>query len=321
MSKSWPGEADMVSAFQELQDAADGKGSLTNSVKIAVKMCLQHQKEYKMVVFEVERFMIKANEAGRMGAIYVMDSLCRKEATGKSKESFCTRFASRMKQIFMHFEGISENNRLVVAKIVYQWRKRAVFASDCLPRYDDLKDVIESGSSTSSKSDFVSNAEAPITEPSPTEDGTKTDKQSEKLSTKSKVVTKKNVPKKAIRFCAFREGSCPFGDKCRFSHVEPGAQGQYMITRGGIKKQPLQTEDAREYFDYGRIESADLPSAKEITSVGMTVLDTAFPVKRKEQKEESVYFKRHKLAHSFATQDYVEFSWINSKSLESLLQK
>jgi len=300
----------MVAAFKDLEDTANSSGSLTNSVKVATKMCLQHQKEYKMVVFEVERFMNKASEAARMGAMYVLDLLCRKEATGKSKENFCARFASRMKQIFAVLEGVSEGNRLIVAKLVYQWRKRAVFPSDCMPRYDDLKEVIEGGSIATAKVDGppASAEQADVVIKAPDKDP------------KPKAAAKKGaIAKKAIKFCAFREGSCPFGDKCRFSHVEPGAQGQYMITRGATTAKPAIAEDARDFFEYGRIDKQNLPTTKDVTAVGMMVNESAFPMKRKAEKAEGVYFKRHELTtNCYATQDFVKFSWMNSESFEAL---
>lgn len=303
----------MVQAFRDLEAAAGGSGSLTASVKVATKMCLQHQKEYKMVVFEVERFLAKASEAAKMGGLYVVDLLCRKEATGKSKDNFCARFASRMKQIFAMLEGVSESNRLIVAKLVYQWRKRAVFPSDCMPRYDDLKEVIEGGSIATAKVDGqLAGAGA--------ERGDIVIKAPEKPAPRAKATTKKGIAKKAIKFCAFREGSCPFGDKCRFSHVEPGVQGQYMITRGATAAKPVIAEDARDFFEYGPIDRQNLPSTKDVSAVGMVVNESAFPMKRKAEKAEGKYFKRHELTtNCYATQEFVKFSWMNSESFDTLI--
>jgi len=104
--------------------------------------------------------------------------------------------------------------------------------------------------------------------------------------------------------------------------VEPGAQGQYMITRGAVKARPVVAEDARDFFEYGRIDRQNLPSSKDVAAVGMVVNESAFPMKRKAEQAEGIYFKRHELTtNCYATQDFVKFSWMNSESFEALLTK
>jgi hypothetical protein len=307
MSKGWPGEVELVGVFDALGAGADEGISLTSHLKAVVKACLKHQKEYKMVVFETEKFMLKASDEGKVAAVYVIDTVCRKETQGKAKENFCARYASRFKQIFASLEKLNETNRLIVAKIVYQWRKRSVFPpSTTMPKYDDLKDVIEGTTKP-----------VPPTKDNSSSQSTSGDKNA---ATKSKVVVKKTFNKeRTIKFCAFREGSCPFGDKCRFRHVEHGVHDQYMVTRGNSKKIPAHASDSREDMEYARIETGDMPSTKDITNVGMIVADTAFPMKRKTETKEDINFKRNKLAHAYAVQDQVTFSWMKESSLASIL--
>jgi hypothetical protein len=249
-----------------------------------------------------------------------MDMLCRKAASGKFKENFSARFATRMKSIFSHLEGISETNRLIVAKIVYQWRKRQVFPLDCLPKFEDLREQIEGGGTKAKVQDSGDAQDAVV------DGGAKSSqKGAAATSGKGKVAVKKGTKRMVIRFCPFPPPStpktgCPFGEKCRFTHVDPEAEGQYMITRGATKRQPpAQVVDARDTLDFERIEAVDLPSTKDVTNVGMMVSTSAFLPKKIVEKEQHMYFKRHKLSHAYSTQEDVTFSWINSESLGNLL--
>ncbi len=313
----WPGHDEMIEVLQALNSAANGQGSVTNAVTAVVNSCIRHQKEYKMVVHEVECFIIESTELGRLHAIHAMDMLCRKAASGKFKENFSARFATRMKSIFSHLEGISEANRLIVAKIVYQWRKRQVFPLDCLPKFEDLREQIEGGGSSKAK-DSADAQDVVV-------DGVKTSLKASTASGKGKIAVKKGTKRMIIRFCPFPppntpKTGCPFGEKCRFSHVDPEAEGQYMITRGATKKQPsTQVIDARDALDFERIEAIDLPSTKDVTNVGMMISTAAFLPKKIAEKEEHMYFKRHKLSHAYSTQEDVTFSWVNDESLGNLL--
>ena len=78
--------------------------------------------------------------------------------------------------------------------------------------------------------------------------GSNSRKEKESLRESEKNNQKKSAPTtKIIKYCSFREGSCPFGEKCRFSHA---AQG----TNYDISKRPIaRIED---------LPQADLSKAK-----------------------------------------------------------
>jgi hypothetical protein len=306
MSNQWPGKDELVLAFKALETAAL-KGSTISEVKGIVKVCLKYAKDdYKMVVFEIERYIIKsACEEGRMGGLSVVDSICRKDGSTKEREKYVQRFAkdSRIVKILDFVaKGISESNRLALAKVVHQWRKRNIFPSKILPQFEDLKDLVEGSSKPVANKDSTGGAPA----------GAAADGKVQAVKAKAPV----KVSMKARRFCAFREGSCPFGDKCRFSHIEQGAHGRYMITRGGAKKEPTSVDDARDAMTYGPIEVNHLPSSKDVINVGMIISDTSFPFSERVDEKES--FERHPLPDSFAVQEHVKLSWIKEKSIASL---
>ena len=50
MSKTWPGQADMVGVFNALVTAVAQGTDSAPAVKAVVKACLKHAREYKMVV-------------------------------------------------------------------------------------------------------------------------------------------------------------------------------------------------------------------------------------------------------------------------------
>ena len=252
------------------------------------------------------------------------------------KENFCGRFASRMKQILALFDAVSASNRLLLAKTVQQWRKRSTFPPSVLPLFEDLREALEGPppGAVKAAADALAGAPKPPASASASHSSSSAGgggtggaaKAKEAAAAASKASSRgaggklRGGKRGAIRFCAFREGSCPFGDKCRYSHIEQGAHGEYMLSRGASTKQPTaKAADSRTGLRFSKVEARDLPSSEDAASVGLTVSQHAFPVARAELEAEQVPFKRHRLEHGFAVQDSVAFSWISEQSMQSLL--
>lgn len=107
-SKSWVGEAELIEALNSLLGQNPPPSAL---VKKATQSALKFQNEYKMVVFEIEKFIKRAASDDKISGIFVMDAICR-ATQGKEKDTFCARFASRMKQICSNLQDIPPNDKV-----------------------------------------------------------------------------------------------------------------------------------------------------------------------------------------------------------------
>jgi len=104
---SWKGESELSGALQAL---VGGQSPSPDLIKKASQTALKFQSEYKMVVFEVEKFVKRAVAADKLSGILVMDSIC-KSAHSKEKDVLCARFGSRMKQIFLSLQDIPSSDK------------------------------------------------------------------------------------------------------------------------------------------------------------------------------------------------------------------
>lgn len=107
MSKPWSGEQELQSSLQNLS----GQYPIPNSkVKSAVVVANKYVNEFKMVVYEIERFIKKANNEDKIGGLYVLDMLCRQ--SGKEKDIFAKRFAVRLKETVGYLTKVSNQDKV-----------------------------------------------------------------------------------------------------------------------------------------------------------------------------------------------------------------
>eukprot|EP01035_Chromulina_nebulosa_P020135 gene20135-26142_t len=172
-----------------------------------------------------------------MSGIYVIDSLCRGYRTihGKEKDVFSNRFLTRLNEIFSLLNGISETTYNSLLRVIEEWIKYDIFPQDKLRVV--MKDVKANKSDTgqtikpkkSSKSQEIKSTHSEIKS-----DSTKPDVNVELNLNVADILGKR----KAIKYCAFRDSNCPYGDKCRFSHVE----GKIYYPNVDIKKKRVPIE-------------------------------------------------------------------------------
>ena len=105
---SWAGEAELSAALVAL---SSGTASEPDLVKKAAQVSVKFQNEYKMVVFELEKFIKKSKAEDKLAGILVIDLIC-KIAQGKDKDVFCARFGTRLKQIFACLHDLSPEDKV-----------------------------------------------------------------------------------------------------------------------------------------------------------------------------------------------------------------
>ena len=118
MSKSWAGEKELALALKELNGVHPPPAS---KVKNIVTIALKFPNDFKMIVYDVEKWMKKSPIGDRINAVYAIDSICRGSRNihgSKEKDLFSNRFLTRLNEIFTLLIGISENDMVSEA---YRW--------------------------------------------------------------------------------------------------------------------------------------------------------------------------------------------------------
>lgn len=288
----WVGEEDIGSAFEAFGEESDAPSSSCSSVKHAVSICLKHSAEYKMVVFEIEKRM-KATSSStvRLKALFVIEGICS-QAKGKLKEQMITRFGGRMRQICALLEEIEGEEHNIYAQIVSSWKKQSTFSDSVLPDINSAESVSSSQGPDSSSSS----------------DGSR-DKERKKESVKQKQNKSSSSSAKIIKYCSFREGSCPFGEKCRFSHAAQGAN--YVIAKRPISR----LEDSPQLVDFSKTKYAKI----SIESINTSKIPHSVVLKTSgdEDKINTVTFTRNTL-DAYTTRSDVQVSFLTPEDFAKL---
>jgi hypothetical protein len=87
---------------------------------------------------------------------------------------------------------------------------------------------------------------------------------------------KKKTEKRKIKICPFRDGNCPFGDKCRFAHDQNSTWQENVSRR---TKKPFQASSAQEGRVFGSKEKRLLPTTKELLALGFALASYPTSVK------------------------------------------
>jgi hypothetical protein len=108
--KAWAGEHEFGNSLKELNNTHPVPSS---KVKAAVNVAMKYPNDFKMIVFDLEKWMKKSNLADRIAGIFVMDSICRGSRTqhrDKSKDLFSSRFLTRLNEIVSLLNGSSDHD-------------------------------------------------------------------------------------------------------------------------------------------------------------------------------------------------------------------
>lgn len=291
----WIGEGDVGKAFDAFRRESEIiPSSSCPSVKDSVKACLKHIAEYKMVVFEIEKRMKATEESrDRLKALFVIDGLLS-QTNNKVKEQLQTRFSGRMKQICGLLENVEGEEYLTFVQIVSKWRESGTFSDSVLPS------IQRSDNDNTSKAQSIGSVAS-----------SSSGKEKELKREGTKIKQKKSATTtKIIKYCSFREGSCPFGEKCRFSHA---AQG----TNYDISKRPItRLEDAPE-SDLARAKYARLSITSISTARGAIRPSILEKIREEEDRSRNVSFTRNPM-DVYTTRTDVQVSCLSADDFAQL---
>eukprot|EP00981_Chlorochromonas_danica_P009543 scaffold2727_cov161-Ochromonas_danica.AAC.6 len=250
MSKSWSGEAELQTALRELCGSYPVAAS---KIRQAVTVANKYSQEFKMVVYEIERFIKKATTEDKIAGVFVIDSLCRQHS--KERETFAKRFALRLKDTFGFLAKIPSRDKakllflicqfyalkslifmgiqVVLQRFVEEWRKKEIFTPSLLQAIAPIVGI-QNISSESAAAPYESSSESKASEPL----------------------------KPAARLCPFRDG-CPFGEKCRFNHFEANSLAQYLMRLPvedvpSVVKEGAERECRKRSLDVSAVEICEL---------------------------------------------------------------
>lgn len=266
---SWKGENELAEALRDLSQIHPPP---TSKVKNVVSVAFKYSSEFKMVAYDIEKWMKKSGIDDKIAGLFVIDSICRgcraQQAHNKEKDFYSNRFAMRIPDIFLLLNGLSDANYNSVSRVVEEWIKGDIFPKDKLQaslkglrRYESVEintNVLTPASTTTSKpvslldpriknkvvanDSLISSLSIPKPhdpkphEPKPHEPKSQEDihhiakVDNEKLKMKVRHLIDKQRNGGGIpKFCSFREGSCPYGERCRFQHGDGKVYFQSLV--------------------------------------------------------------------------------------------
>ncbi len=107
----WSGEKELADALGELNNVRPPPSS---KIKAVVHIAFKYPTEFKMVVFDIEKWIKKSNIDDRIAGIFVIDSVCRgcrsQHGGNKDKDYYSSRFQTRISEIFSLMIGASEKD-------------------------------------------------------------------------------------------------------------------------------------------------------------------------------------------------------------------
>lgn len=245
-AKPWSGETELQAALQDLCGQYPVPAS---KIRQAVTVANKYSTEFKMVVYEIERFIKHAQLEDKIAGVFVMDSLCRQHS--KERETFAKRFAVRLKDTASFLTKISGKDKAAWTRFVEEWRKKDVFPASLLsaiaphtaaavtsppppprpPAFPAPTPAPATGSMQQQQllptiDQLLQEAEEdePLLGAAPSSSSSLT---SPPAGTAGAASSKEPL-RPAVKCCPFREG-CPFGDKCRFSHHDSNTLAAYAL--------------------------------------------------------------------------------------------
>ncbi|CAM9188628.1 unnamed protein product, partial [Ascophyllum nodosum] len=123
----WDGAVPMNKALKAL--ATSVRPISASRVKTAAATALENVKEYKRVVYAIERFIRKAPPQHRIGGCFVIDSVCRQaQSKWGHKDVFTPRFAQRMAtETVEMLRRVPDDDKPPVFRVIREWHEKGIF--------------------------------------------------------------------------------------------------------------------------------------------------------------------------------------------------
>ena len=123
---SWAGTDDLNDALVKVSARNPPSAS---GVKAVVKVCSNYIKEYKHIVFFVEKFIRECNDNERVPVLYAMDALLRHftKTSGQEGKKLCDRFSINLANTLAMFATVSSADKKCVKKVTAKWKQKDFF--------------------------------------------------------------------------------------------------------------------------------------------------------------------------------------------------
>lgn len=109
MASKWAGEGELQAALKQLEGQRPVQATF---VKAVVTTAMKYQNEFKMVVYEVERFIKKCDTDDKIAGIFVIDAICRQSKQSGGKDAFVSRFSQRLKDTISFLSRVSSKDKV-----------------------------------------------------------------------------------------------------------------------------------------------------------------------------------------------------------------
>ncbi|KAJ3189382.1 hypothetical protein HDU85_003011 [Gaertneriomyces sp. JEL0708] len=115
---------------KELHSLYEAKLPVSASkISSLTKLAVKHAKQYKGVVYSIERFITKCPPELKLAGLYVVDSIARAVSKHPEEgESYIARFEERMDAMFPHLMQAPGKDKDRVKRTVGLWRKSKLFS-------------------------------------------------------------------------------------------------------------------------------------------------------------------------------------------------
>ena len=85
-------------------------------IESVVEVSFKFQNEFKMVVYEIEKFIKKSPNESKLPGLYVMDAVCKRSRlsnSAKERDIFINRFGLRLKETMSFLDKLSLKDKVI----------------------------------------------------------------------------------------------------------------------------------------------------------------------------------------------------------------
>ncbi|KAI9338500.1 hypothetical protein BDR26DRAFT_862976 [Obelidium mucronatum] len=106
-----------------------------NRIQRITKLAIKYGRNYKAVVFSIERLVTKCPAEHKLSALYIIDSVvraCQKSLHPQEYTNLVTRFEEKIEQMFPHMLSAPPKDKDKMKKLINIWKGMALFNKEML---------------------------------------------------------------------------------------------------------------------------------------------------------------------------------------------